>query len=73
MERRELKNMAMSLPAMMSILLNTLNPKDNDMKKLLAAAALSLCFSLPAQAAELFGIEFGSPARSCNGHQKRRR
>ena len=34
------------------------------MKKLLAAAALSLCFSLPAQAAELFGIEFGSPASS---------
>ena len=56
--------MAMSLPAMMSLLSNTLNPKDNDMKKLLAAAALSLCFSLPAQAAELFGIEFGSPASS---------
>lgn len=32
------------------------------MKKFLAAAALSLCFSLPAQAAELFGIEFGAPA-----------
>lgn len=32
------------------------------MKKLLVAAVLSLCLSGPAFAAELFGIEFGSPA-----------
>ena len=32
------------------------------MKKILAAAALTLLCAFPAQAAELFGIEFGSPA-----------
>lgn len=32
------------------------------MKKILTAAALMFCFALPAQAAELFGIEFGKPA-----------
>jgi len=32
------------------------------MKKIFAAALLSLCVALPAQAAELFGIEFGAPA-----------
>ncbi|MBQ4076489.1 MAG: hypothetical protein IJD65_02240 [Mailhella sp.] len=32
------------------------------MKKVLAAAALTLLCALPAQAAELFGIEFGAPA-----------
>jgi hypothetical protein len=32
------------------------------MKKILAAAALTLLCALPAHAAELFGIEFGAPA-----------
>ena len=32
------------------------------MKKILTTAALILCLALPAQGAELFGIEFGKPA-----------
>lgn len=32
------------------------------MKRFFAAAALTFCFVLPAQGAELFGIEFGKPA-----------
>ena len=36
------------------------------MKKLFATAAFMLCFALPAQAAELFGIEFGAPATKYN-------
>ena len=36
------------------------------MKKILATAALMFCFAMPAEAAELFGIEFGAPASSYN-------